>query len=52
MHIYKIFTKGNLFFILSNLQSNLLQLDLPKTRRHIRGKWLTHGPIYYKDDQS
>ena len=38
--------------ILSNLQTNLFMIDLPKIDRHARSKWLIHGPKHHKDNQS
>ena len=43
INIYS-YNKEKIFFILSNLKSNLLGIDLPKMDQHLRGKWLIHGP--------
>ena len=54
MHQYLLWIyinlKRNTFLILSNLQTNLFRIDLPKHGPTYGGEWLIHGSKYRKDN--
>ena len=50
LNIY-LHNKEKLFSTLSNLQINLVRIDLPTMDQYTGGKWLIYSPKHCKDNQ-